>query len=205
MNIPASLQYIGDKALDGTALSFTTYGNARYLGPAGNPYYFLINIVDKSATSFTAHSDCKVVNFYAFAECSELVTVDLENVEKIGGSAFLKCSKLTTVTMDSATSIGDYAFAECSSLTAINIPAPVDDIGNFVFDKCGSLATLTVDLGNAVYSASSNILMSKDGKNAFFDGLFLSDRGSPRSLVRRLQYACGIQYQSRYQKRADGV
>ena len=55
----------------------------------------------------------------AFRDATQITSVDLNNVTKIGGSAFNGATNLTSVTMNKVTEIGPVAFANCPALKTI--------------------------------------------------------------------------------------
>ncbi|MBO4823042.1 MAG: InlB B-repeat-containing protein [Clostridia bacterium] len=62
------------------------------------------------------------ISDHAFAECYDMVTVNLNsNVESIGDYAFANCTGLMTVTIDGTPTIGEHIFDGCGYLTAINV------------------------------------------------------------------------------------
>lgn len=89
-----------------------------------------------------------------------------EGTTSIGEAAFYGCSALTSVSLPSTLeTIGDDAFSSCSGLTSVSLPASVNSIGDGAFSDCSSISTLTVEEGNATYSAIDNILYSDGGKS----------------------------------------
>ncbi|WP_315191293.1 leucine-rich repeat protein [Capnocytophaga sputigena] len=55
----------------------------------------------------------------AFRDATQITSVDLNNVTKIGGSAFNGATNLTSVTMNKVTEIGPVAFVNCPALKTI--------------------------------------------------------------------------------------
>ena len=92
---------------------------------------------------------------YAFAGCTALESIVLNNVVFIGAGAFKDCTKLTSVKFGTyLATIGDYAFANCTSIATINLNvslwtnsnmyrATYIDIGRFAFANCTALTTVT--------------------------------------------------------------
>ena len=82
---------------------------------------------------------------YAFAECDNLLTVELPGTLKVlGEGAFRNCSSLERVELpEGLESIPKYAFEGCSSLKEIVIPASVKSIGYGAFKDCDSLEKIT--------------------------------------------------------------
>ena len=95
----------------------------------------------------------------------ETVTIDGNEypVTAIGNEAFQGCSNLTAITIpNSVKIIGGGAFTNCTNLESINIPASVETLGNNIFEECYNLAEITVDDGNAYYSAVDGVLFDKN-------------------------------------------
>ena len=90
------------------------------------------------------------------------------NVTSIGEDAFCDCIALTSVTIpNSVTSIGDDAFANCRGLTSVTIPDSVTSIECSAFEGCSGLRYISVATGNARYSSSNGLLLTKDGTTLF--------------------------------------
>ncbi len=60
--------------------------------------------------------------------------------------------------------IGDGAFQGCSSLTRVKIPAGMKHVGLQAFACCDNLTVISADAGNANYSSTNGLLLSKDGR-----------------------------------------
>ena len=74
---------------------------------------------------------------YAFYECSNLESIDLSKVKRIGRYAFYK-TKLKSIDMPICEEIGDCAFEYCYYLQDINMPS-IEYIGSNAFYECYSL------------------------------------------------------------------
>jgi hypothetical protein len=100
----------------------------------------------------------------AFKDFSSLAEVSTGNrVTTIGDDAFSGCSSLTKVTLgEKVTTIGNYAFQDCISLGSIKFPKSVMTIEYDAFKGCSKLSKFEVDGENPAYTASSDILYSKD-------------------------------------------
>ncbi len=101
----------------------------------------------------------------AFLGCISLIEVQLpETLETIGESAFKTCAKLEEIIIpDSVKSISDDAFYGCSKLNTLSIGSGLESLGSSVFNRT-SVTSLTVSGSNAYFTATDNILYTKDGK-----------------------------------------
>ena len=119
----------------------------------------------------------KVIHHSAFAECSNLVSVQLPNtLQSIDDSAFKNCVSLISVQLPiSLQSIGSYAFDGCRNLQSIHIPASVKYIGMSAFGKCEKLEDVIID--NPVFNVINNgsvISIYRDNKEFVYTNVFNS-------------------------------
>ena len=114
-----------------------------------------------------------VINFYAFANHTDLTTVIIPNtMQDIRDYAFIGCSNLTSVIIpDGVVSIGSDSFTGCEQLTSVTLPKSVAEIGDNPFSGCIGLTEILVDLENqhyssfdgALYDANQTTLISAPG------------------------------------------
>ena len=101
--------------------------------------------------NITIPSTVVTIGDKAFYQKENITGVEITaNVMQIGSSAFADCSNLATVNLSNATNlttIGSGAFSGCNALTSVTIPSTVTSINNSAFNYCESL--VTVDLSNA--------------------------------------------------------
>ena len=103
-------------------------------------------------------SSIQSIYAYAFAECSDLASVDFgEDLTMIFNYAFQNCASLQTVTLSNVRIFGGtsstsssvtttgYVFAGCTSLTSVTLPGTLTQIGTYNFYGCTNLES--VDLG----------------------------------------------------------
>ena len=50
-------------------LAFNEYGNCRYLGTDGNPYFALIQTTNTTLSSYTIYNQTKIISCSAFSSC----------------------------------------------------------------------------------------------------------------------------------------
>lgn len=97
----------------------------------------------------------------AFASCKKLSSVTLpEGLTAIGISAFEKCTAIVEIAFPSTLkTIGENGFASCSAITSLAFPASLEILGNGAFSSMVALETITVEDGNATYTAVNNCLI----------------------------------------------
>jgi len=84
-----------------------------------------------------------------------------EKVKGIGDRAFADCSNLTSVEIpNTVTSIGAGAFGN-TNLRTVYIPGSVTDIGNMVFSQSRNLISIEVDPNNSYYKSIDGVLYNK--------------------------------------------
>lgn len=105
--------------------------------------------------------DLTLVEIAAFSECTSLESVDLPNVQTIGGYVFENCSALTSIGNGAPTTIQQNAFQNCSSLPSIDL-SNCTYIGSTAFYGCSSLTFNNLDVsgkyvGNQAFMGCSKI------------------------------------------------
>lgn len=135
---------------------FGVSGN--YVGSGGGDTSAEDAIVSGNISSYT-NSRVTAIGSYKFANCTNLLSVNFQNVKTINDSAFYYCYKLASVSFPNAIYIGDHAFYMCSSLTTVNFPE-VTFIMISAFQHCEKLTTVsfpktTMINNNAFYACRS--------------------------------------------------
>ena len=84
------------------------------------------------------------IGSYAFAECSELTSVTLDNsITQMGEDAFKNCSSLRTVKLPTQLEkLPKELFYACSKLTTVTMSDQVQSIGNSAFYLCNYLTDI---------------------------------------------------------------
>ncbi len=173
VSVPDSVTEIQANAFAGcTALQFTSYQGADYLGNEKNPYHALIKATDTSITSCAIHENTKVVASGAFQGCANLASVTFaDNVIALGAGAFDGCTALAFTSDQGANYLGTATnpyfalvsvegsactvhedvkvlalgvFAGNKSLTSITLPEGIAKITNGMFQDCNKLESFTV-------------------------------------------------------------
>ena len=89
------------------------------------------DVLEGTVTRFINDKATKVGQYLCYGN-TNLVEVNLPNVETIGQSAFKSCSNLADVNLPKCTHIDIYAFETCNYLTNINLDEVVT-IRNYAF------------------------------------------------------------------------
>lgn len=134
----------------------------------------LINLIDRTVTSFEIPEGTTSIGKYAFYNFSGLTSITIpDSVTSIGDSAFDGCTGLTSITIpDSVISIETNAFHRCNGLTSAIIGNGVTSIGINAFYSCTELTNVTI--GNSVTSIESS---------AFYGCLGLTSITIPNSVT----------------------
>lgn len=138
------------------------------------------DIITRTISGSYYNSRVSVVGTNAFAYCTKLTAVSLDNATSIGTSAFATCSSLETVRFSNATVIGNYAFQACSRLTTAIFPT-ASSVGNSVFYGCTHLMSiyfLSTSVASIKSTAFTNTPMGTSSYTGSFGSIFV-----PASLV----------------------
>lgn len=98
--------------------------------------------------SLTLAEDVKFIGEAAFANCTNLKSVDFENEEMVlYKDAFHGCSRLKTVAFEKIVDMLDYAFMGCEKLTTVNLTnTKLGCVGSEAFSGCSSLEDVTISI-----------------------------------------------------------
>lgn len=102
----------------------------------------------------TIPNSVRTIGRSAFRGCSNLESINLDNVTSVGNTAFMYCYKLNVTSTPGVTSIGMQGFRE-TAITDVNMPS-LTAIGSDTFYGCSKLVTVT-NLGSitSIPNASS--------------------------------------------------
>ena len=89
----------------------------------------------------------------AFSNCTNLVEINMENIESIGFEAFQGASSLTSVELDSVETIGYSAFQDCTNLQRVILSQNLNIVEHNVFYGCSSLTSVYVPSVDASYDS----------------------------------------------------
>jgi len=180
ITIPSSVISIGDFAFSScTKLSIieipssvTKVGGGSFLGCTALPVInniryadsYLVEVVDKTLSSYAIREGTRFIADDAFAECANLTSITLPNtVTFVGESAFHDCNKLSSPVYSphvfaylppsyngsysipaGIKTIASRAFWDCTQLTSVNIPNSVQSIGHFAFLNCTNMTNINI-------------------------------------------------------------
>ena len=157
VNIPNSVTTIGSAAFCGCT-SLPVIDKIRYADT------YLVEVVDKTKSTYTIKEGTRFVGSYAFLDCSNLTSITIpDSVTSIGNSAFSGCTRLKSVIIpNSVKSIGEGAFYGCSNLTSVTIPNSVTSLGYEAFYHCSNLTSITIpssvtSIGSSAFSGCSGL------------------------------------------------
>ena len=87
----------------------------------------------------------RIIEANAFDD-TDLINACIPNVESIGNYAFDGCKKIKNIIFsDKITNIGEGAFRDCTSLSTLTLPVSVKSIGRGAFSGCDSLNEVYVE------------------------------------------------------------
>ena len=117
---------------------------------------------------------------YAFRDCMQLLEVEMsEGVKAIGSNAFYNCFEATSISIpEGVTEIGSNAFVSCRKLTSINIPKSVTKIQDYAFYNCYGATSISIPEG-----------VTEIGSNAFASCSKLTSINIPKSVTKIQDHA----------------
>ena len=165
VTIPDSVTWIGSSAFYGCS-SLPVIDNIRYADTC------LVEVVDKSLTSYSIKEGTRIIGSFAFYSLSNLTNITIPNgVITIGDQAFEWCSSLTSITIpDSVTRIGYSVFSGCESLPVIDNIRYADTYLEEVVDK--SLTSYSIKEGTRFI-----------GESAFYECDNITEITIPNSVI----------------------
>lgn len=152
VNIPSSIQYIGESAFMESGLESVTIPNT--VTSIGNlAFYDCGNL-----KTVTIPESVENIGYGAFADCCSLTEINVENgnTKYLSENGILFDKSKATLICYPAGKSGEYnipnsvttilfgAFSECSKLTSLTIPNSVTEVGDGAFSGCVGLTTLTI-------------------------------------------------------------
>lgn len=135
ITLPDSVDYVGPNVVGNcTSLKFNEYDNALYIGTKSNPYYMLVKAKSKDIESVEIHKDTRIVDAYAFKDCTKLKSVTVpEGVRMVYDYAFEGCTSLEYLYLPDSLENSPYALLyKCTGLKKIRLPENIDTKDTFV-------------------------------------------------------------------------
>mgnify|MGYP002802897520 FL=1 len=117
VRLPSGLTVIPDEAFDGCS-SLLTINFPETLKEIRSDAF-----CGTALTGFVAPNSLTGIWAYAFKDCADLATAELNNVRSLGSGAFQNCTALQSVVLsDRMTELSDHVFDGCTALAEINMP-----------------------------------------------------------------------------------
>ena len=115
ISIPSSVTYIGDNTFE-NCINLPVINKIRYADT------YLVQVADKTLSSYTIRTGTKWIGTYAFKDCVNMSLITIPNsVKSIGHLAFSGCTNLVSVDIPSSvTTISGSAFSDCTKLPVEN-------------------------------------------------------------------------------------
>ena len=113
-------------------------------------------------TSVTIGEDVKVIENYAFRNCTAITTVNFNATEvtstpAYGSACFTGCTNIATVNFgNNVTIVPEGLFNNNDNITTVTIPANVTLIGKDAFENCNGIATLNFNAVDCDCNATGN-------------------------------------------------
>ena len=193
--VTENMRNIGSTAFSDCSMNYGVYDGCKYLGNEQNPYLILVAPIATGIVSCQVHPDTKIINSYAFSDCSLLTSITIpEGVTVIGSGAFEYCKKLTDITIpDSVTILGGNAFRWCTRLASVTIGNGVTQIYDGTFERCEALTSVSLGEGiiriNKAAFADSPIIYK-----VYENGYYLGSEQNPHLiLMKPISYADSYQ------------
>ena len=99
VTIGNSVTSIGENVFLGCYLLISEVENIQYIKANDNPYYLIQDVTNKNLSTYTIHSNVKIIGKIAFMGCGRLSNIAIpSSVTSIGEAAFYNCSNLRSIT-----------------------------------------------------------------------------------------------------------
>lgn len=161
--LPSSLRSVGAYAFASTKLTSVTVPANVTLYDADQPS---AGVFYRCTSLKSAKLDgIAQLGGYAFAECSNLNTVDIEEgLLSIRNGAFYHCTSLSSIQLpDSLRTLNQKSFDGCNALREIALPSQLSLVQAPAFYGCSALTEIDVDENNPFYTSVDGVLYSADG------------------------------------------
>ena len=156
--VPKSTEVIGFGAFENSLADSIVFDSASNILSFGYRAFYGA----KNLREVTVPATVVAIDYYAFAQCSNLETVKFEEGSRLAGiyeGAFFGCGKLKNIILaDNIVEISDYAFYGCTSLTEIPVSdtSMIKGIYSYAFAYsgiCGDFTTpkTLIDIGDYAF------------------------------------------------------
>ena len=156
--VPKSTEVIGFGAFENSLADSIVFDSASNILSFGYRAFYGA----KNLKEVTVPATVVAIDYYAFAQCSNLETVKFEEGSRLAGiyeGAFFGCGKLKNIILaDNIVEISDYAFYGCTSLTEIPVSdtSMIKGIYSYAFAYsgiCGDFTTpkTLIDIGDYAF------------------------------------------------------
>ena len=156
--VPKSTEVIGFGAFENSLADSIVFDSASNILSFGYRAFYGA----KNLREVTVPATVVAIDYYAFAQCSNLETVKFEEGSRLAGiyeGAFFGCGKLKNIILaDNIVEISDYAFYGCTSLTEIPVSdtSMIKGIYSYAFAYsgiCGDFTTpkALIDIGDYAF------------------------------------------------------
>lgn len=132
LELPASISFspLLDTNLNLTS-QYTEYENGYYFGTKNNKYMLLFEMKNKDVSTFSIHSNCKIVSGNVFNTANNIKSINIPNGVISAAIIQDKNAALKTITIPNSVEYGYLNCQECSSLESISLPQSMDAYGNY--------------------------------------------------------------------------
>lgn len=150
-----SLFHLGDKGyilINGVSTSWDydtppvgaiAYGDIDLSKMSGKAIDYGMFMYCDGLTSVKLPSNITIIEDMAFADCSFIHKINLENITSINFGAFRNCSGLTSLILSKIEYIGECAFLDFFDLQSIEFSNNLSFIATNAFENCSGLTSIT--------------------------------------------------------------
>ncbi len=192
LNIANENVKVESNIIDFQNLTLNEYKNAKYLGAGTNPYWFLVDFINKDI-AVEIHKDVKYIRYGAFDEYVQEITFEEDcNLLEISEGAFKGYLGSSLIIPESIKTIRHGAFAY-SNIKNMILPNSVKIIEDFAFGGCNELANLVLPssvefIGDSLVTQN---IFSYDPFSMIFEkyegGLYIGNSENPYFYLYKLE------------------
>ena len=205
INLPSTLNYIGERAFACQSIRSINIPNSLKIIPSGA----FLKCDDLSEINLP--ESIETIDNYAFAYCTSLTSISFpKGLTSLASTALAGCTNISSITFSdgSLSAIEPCMFSNFKKLTSIVIPQGVTSIGNKAFYNCTNLTSVTlpddlVSIGEYAFAMEegqgklASIVIPQGvtsiGNNAFYNCANLTSVTLPDGLVSIGEYAFAME------------